>query len=65
MIKKLLLVILPLLFLNCNKDPNVDASKIMGSWLLVATLVNPGDGSGRFVSAKGKANGSVCNTITA
>lgn len=52
--KKLLVLFLPLLFLNCDKEPDVNASKVTGQWLLVATLQDPGDGSGKFIPVNEK-----------
>lgn len=44
--RKLILILAVLFLVSCNKDES-DA-ELIGSWRLVATLVDPGDGSGVF-----------------
>jgi len=40
-------LVVTLLLLGCSSD-DLDSSNVVGKWKLVQTLVDPGDGSGRF-----------------
>jgi len=54
--KKLLLPLLAILcifYLSCKKG-NDSPGEIYGTWKLTETLMDPGDGSGKYQKAKGK-----------
>lgn len=38
------------MFSACNKDDNKSNSSLIGNWKLIEVLVDPGDGSGTFIS---------------
>lgn len=42
-----ILIILALFLVSCNKDES--EAELLGTWKLVATLADPGDGSGVFM----------------
>ena len=52
--KKIFLLILPLFFFSCDNNDDVEVSEVTGQWLLVATLQDPGDGSGIFMPVNDK-----------
>jgi len=47
-----LLIIISGLYMSCKKDQNGPA-EIYGTWKLTETLADPGDGSGKYIKAKG------------
>ena len=42
-------ILISLLTINCNKNSKAD-SKITGKWRLIEQLLDPGDGSGEYVT---------------
>lgn len=69
--KLLKLILLVILFIGCRQD--LDETNIIGTWKLSAQLMDPGDGSGKFLPVNSSrtvtfrndgtyiSNGSFCN----